>query len=256
MFNDTISDMLTRIRNANLIKSKKVSIPFTRISHQICQILEKEGFIKSFKVKYSKEVYLYLKYKRKGKKPGTINLRRISKGKQGNKPGTTNLQQISKGEQGKKPETTNLRLIKKSVPLYGKGKKPETTNLQQISKGEQGKKPETTNLQQISKGEQGKKPETTNLRLIKKSVPLYGKGKKPGTTNLLRIKKPGQGKKQGITNLRRISKPGLRIYANHKEIPKVLGGMGVVIVSTSQGIMTGQEAQVRHIGGELLCSVW
>ena len=218
MFNDTISDMLTRIRNANLIKSKKVSIPFTRISHQICQILEKEGFIKSFKVKYSKEVYLYLKYKRKGKKPGTINLRRISKGKQGNKPGTTNLQQISKGEQGKKPETTNL--------------------------------------QQISKGGQGKKPETTNLRLIKKSVPLYGKGKKPGTTNLLRIKKPGQGKKQGITNLRRISKPGLRIYANHKEIPKVLGGMGVVIVSTSQGIMTGQEAQVRHIGGELLCSVW
>ena len=201
MFNDTISDMLTRIRNANLIKSKKVSIPFTRISHQICQILEKEGFIKSFKVKYSKEVYLYLKYKRKGKKPGTINLRRISKGKQGNKPGTTNLQQISKGGQGKKPETTNLRLIKKSVPLYGKGKKP-------------------------------------------------------GTTNLLRIKKPGQGKKQGITNLRRISKPGLRIYANHKEIPKVLGGMGVVIVSTSQGIMTGQEAQVRHIGGELLCSVW
>ena len=201
MFNDTISDMLTRIRNANLIKSKKVSIPFTRISHQICQILEKEGFIKSFKVKYSKEVYLYLKYKRKGKKPGTINLRRISKGKQGNKPGTTNLQQIRKGEQGKKPETTNLRLIKKSVPLYGKGKKP-------------------------------------------------------GTTNLLRIKKPGQGKKQGITNLRRISKPGLRIYANHKEIPKVLGGMGVVIVSTSQGIMTGQEAQVRHIGGELLCSVW
>ena len=96
MFNDTISDMLTRIRNANLIKSKKVSIPFTRISHQICQILEKEGFIKSFKVKYSKEVYLYLKYKRKGKKPGTINLRRISKGKQGNKPDTTNIKQIKK----------------------------------------------------------------------------------------------------------------------------------------------------------------
>ena len=129
MFNDTISDMLTRIRNANLIKSEKVSIPFTRISHQICQILEKEGLIESFQINSSEQVSLQLKYK-------------------------------------------------------------------------------------------------------------------------------GGGKKPCITNLRRISKPGLRIYANHKEIPKVLGGMGIVIISTSQGIMTGQEAQFRHIGGELLCSVW
>ena len=129
MFNDTISDMLTRIRNANLIKSEKVSIPFTRISHQICQILEKEGLIESFQINSSEQVSLQLKYK-------------------------------------------------------------------------------------------------------------------------------GTDKKPCITNLRRISKPGLRIYANHKEIPKVLGGMGVVIISTSQGIMTGQEAQFRHIGGELLCSIW
>ena len=129
MFNDTISDMLTRIRNANLIKSEKVSIPFTRISHQICQILEKEGLIESFQINSSEQVSLQLKYKEGDKKPC-------------------------------------------------------------------------------------------------------------------------------ITNLRRISKPGLRIYANHKEIPKVLGGMGIVIISTSQGIMTGQEAQFRHIGGELLCSVW
>ena len=129
MFNDTISDMLTRIRNANLIKSEKVSIPFTRISHQICQILEKEGLIESFQINSSEQVSLQLKYK-------------------------------------------------------------------------------------------------------------------------------GGDKKPCINNLRRISKPGLRIYANHKEIPKVLGGMGVVIISTSQGIMTGQEAQFRHIGGELLCSVW
>ena len=129
MFNDTISDMVTRIRNANLIKSEKVSIPFTRVSHQICQILEKEGLIESFQINSSEQVSLQLKYK-------------------------------------------------------------------------------------------------------------------------------GRDKKPCITNLRRISKPGLRIYANHKEIPKVLGGMGVVIISTSQGIMTGQEAQFRHIGGELLCSVW
>ena len=129
MFNDTISDMLTRIRNANLIKNEKVSIPFTQISHQICKILEKEGFIESFKKESLKEVSLFLKYK-------------------------------------------------------------------------------------------------------------------------------GLNKKPSITNLQRISKPGLRIYVNHKEIPQVLGGMGVVIISTPQGVMTGQEAQSRHIGGELLCSVW
>ncbi len=129
MFNDTISDVLTRIRNANWIKSEKVSIPFTRISHQICQILEKEGFIESFQISSSEQVSLHLKYK-------------------------------------------------------------------------------------------------------------------------------GRDKKPCITNLLRISKPGLRIYSNHKEIPKVLGGVGVIIISTSQGIMTGQEAQFRHIGGELLCSIW
>lgn len=67
-----------------------------------------------------------------------------------------------------------------------------------------------------------------------------------------------QGKKKipSITTLRRISKPGLRIYFNHKEIPKVLGGMGIVILSTSQGIMTDREARKKQIGGEILCYVW
>nr|BAK86744.1 ribosomal protein S8 [Sciadopitys verticillata]BAW34556.1 ribosomal protein S8 [Sciadopitys verticillata]BCK60725.1 ribosomal protein S8 [Sciadopitys verticillata] len=65
-----------------------------------------------------------------------------------------------------------------------------------------------------------------------------------------------ENKKKYITTLKRISKPGLRIYSNSREIPKVLGGMGIVILSTSQGIMTDREARHKKIGGELLCYVW
>jgi len=63
-------------------------------------------------------------------------------------------------------------------------------------------------------------------------------------------------KRSCITNLRRLSKPGLRIYVNKKEIPRILGGMGIVILSTSKGIMTDGEARSRQIGGELICSIW
>nr|YP_009631255.1 ribosomal protein S8 [Podocarpus latifolius]YP_010569816.1 ribosomal protein S8 [Podocarpus sellowii]QCA41119.1 ribosomal protein S8 [Podocarpus latifolius]QJF73012.1 ribosomal protein S8 [Podocarpus milanjianus]UZF97523.1 ribosomal protein S8 [Podocarpus sellowii] len=59
-----------------------------------------------------------------------------------------------------------------------------------------------------------------------------------------------------ITALKRTSKPGLRIYSNSREIPKVLGGMGIVILSTPQGIMTDREARQKKIGGEILCYVW
>ena len=129
MVNDTISDMLTRIRNGCLVKSQTISIPFTRINQQISRILEKEGFIDSFQISSSGEITIRLKY-------------------------------------------------------------------------------------------------------------------------------IGNGKKPCITNLRRISKPGLRIYVNHKEIPKILGGMGIIILSTSKGIMTDSEARLQAIGGEILCSIW
>jgi small subunit ribosomal protein S8 len=59
-----------------------------------------------------------------------------------------------------------------------------------------------------------------------------------------------------ITGLKRVSKPGLRWYVNKKEIPTVVGGMGIAILSTPQGIMTGKEAKKRGIGGELLCTIW
>nr|YP_009367815.1 ribosomal protein S8 [Neodangemannia microcystis]ARK14794.1 ribosomal protein S8 [Neodangemannia microcystis] len=129
MVNDRISDMLTRIRNANLVKKEKLFIPNTRLSRNIGALLEKEGFIKSCQVNSEDELILELKYK-------------------------------------------------------------------------------------------------------------------------------GQNQQPCITNLRRISKPGLRIYTSHKNIPKILNGMGVVFVSTDKGLMTDQEARFNKLGGEILCSVW
>lgn len=129
MVNDTISDMLTRIRNANLVKSNTVVIPFTRINRKIGEILQKEGFIEAFEQYESTELVLFLKYTEPNRKPC-------------------------------------------------------------------------------------------------------------------------------ITNLKRISKPGLRIYANYKEIPKILGGLGIVILSTSKGIMTDKKARILKLGGEILCSIW
>jgi small subunit ribosomal protein S8 len=59
-----------------------------------------------------------------------------------------------------------------------------------------------------------------------------------------------------ITGLKRVSRPGLRVYVQRREVPRVFGGLGVAIISTSQGIMTGQEARRRQVGGEILCYVW
>nr|YP_009774376.1 ribosomal protein S8 [Rhododendron delavayi var. delavayi]YP_009915098.1 ribosomal protein S8 [Rhododendron griersonianum]YP_010026227.1 ribosomal protein S8 [Rhododendron platypodum]YP_010296437.1 ribosomal protein S8 [Rhododendron calophytum]YP_010372889.1 ribosomal protein S8 [Rhododendron huadingense]YP_010579749.1 ribosomal protein S8 [Rhododendron przewalskii]YP_010579838.1 ribosomal protein S8 [Rhododendron anthopogonoides]YP_010931185.1 ribosomal protein S8 [Rhododendron farrerae] len=59
-----------------------------------------------------------------------------------------------------------------------------------------------------------------------------------------------------ILNLKRISRPGLRIYSNYQRIPRILGGMGIVILSTSRGIMTDREARLKKIGGEILCYIW
>ena len=63
-------------------------------------------------------------------------------------------------------------------------------------------------------------------------------------------------KEKTINNLKRISKPGLRVYINKDEIPEVLGGLGIAILSTSKGVMTGKEAFQRHLGGEVICYVW
>ena len=132
MTNDTIADMLTRIRNANLAKHQIVQVPATKITRNISQVLKEEGFIYKFE-----EI----------------------------------------GE----------------------------------------------NLQ--------------NYLVI--SLKYKGKNKQPV-----------------INALKRISKPGLRVYANHKELPKVLGGIGIAIISTSQGIMTDRQARHNGLGGEVICYIW
>ncbi|MGD0350673.1 MAG: 30S ribosomal protein S8 [Verrucomicrobiota bacterium] len=78
-------------------------------------------------------------------------------------------------------------------------------------------------------------------------------GKTPKTIN---IKLKYQGKKNVIEGLRRISKPGLRHYVGATEIPRVLGGLGVSVISTPEGVMTGTEAKKKNLGGELLCYIW
>ena len=65
-----------------------------------------------------------------------------------------------------------------------------------------------------------------------------------------------EGRTPVVTGLKRISKPGLRVYARKTEIPRVLGGLGVAILSTSHGIMTGSDARKQNLGGEVLCYVW
>lgn len=68
--------------------------------------------------------------------------------------------------------------------------------------------------------------------------------------------KYGAGRTRAITGIKQISKPGLRVYARKDEIPRVLGGLGIAVVSTSQGIMTDKEARARGLGGEVICYVW
>ena len=73
---------------------------------------------------------------------------------------------------------------------------------------------------------------------------------------LISLKYKGKKRESVITALKRISKPGLRVYANHKEIPKVLGGLGIAIISTSRGVMTDRQARHNGLGGEVLCYIW
>ena len=132
MVNDTISDMLTRLRNANLAKHQIVEVPSTKMTRNIASILLEEGFIQSFE------------------------------------------------ELG---ENFNTQL-------------------------------------------------------------------------LLSLKYKGKNRQPVITALRRVSKPGLRVYANRKELPRVLGGLGIAVMSTSQGVMTDSKARHQGLGGEVLCYIW
>lgn len=78
-----------------------------------------------------------------------------------------------------------------------------------------------------------------------------------GVQGVIRINlKYGANKTKVITGLKRISKPGLRVYARKDQIPRVLGGLGIAILSTSKGVMTSREARAQGVGGEVLAYVW
>ena len=78
-----------------------------------------------------------------------------------------------------------------------------------------------------------------------------------GTQGIIRIAlKYNAGKEKVITGLRRVSKPGLRVYVGADELPRVLRGLGIAIVSTSKGVMTDKKAREAHVGGEVLAFIW
>lgn len=130
--NDTIGDMLTRIRNATLARHQTTQVPATRMTQSIAQVLQEEGFITSFE---------------------------------------------AAGEGVKRQLVISLKY---------KGKQRQPT----------------------------------------------------------------------ISTLKRVSRPGLRVYSNRKELPRVLGGIGIAIISTSSGVMTDRQARRTGVGGEVLCYVW
>lgn len=160
LINDSISDMLTRIRNATLAQKSSVNVPFTKLSLEIVKILEKEGFIQSFHLEV--------------------------------------------------PQNEGLSMADGLI------------------------------LNTESQAADFAKASEIVIRLKYNSKKLY----------------KGKTKESCITNLRRISKPGLRIYANYREIPRILNGTGIAIISTPNGLMSDREARARKLGGELLCSVW
>lgn len=82
----------------------------------------------------------------------------------------------------------------------------------------------------------------------------YSVEAKPKTT--LKVKLKYQGKRSVIEGLQRVSTPGLRRYVAATEMPRVRGGLGIAVVSTSEGVMTGAQARKKNIGGELLCNIW
>ena len=93
-------------------------------------------------------------------------------------------------------------------------------------------------------------------RILKKEGYIIDCAVEGKTIKKLKLKLKYQDRKGVIEGLRRVSSPGLRRYARSTEIPRVLGGMGIAIVSTSRGLMTGVQARQENVGGELLCYVW
>ncbi|MEB3293253.1 MAG: 30S ribosomal protein S8 [Synechococcales bacterium] len=102
---------------------------------------------------------------------------------------------------------------------------------------------------------------TRSIATVLKSEGFIGEieetGEGIGTQLVITLKYKGRNRsKPLISNLKRVSKPGLRVYSNSKDLPRVLGGIGIAIISTSSGIMTDRDARKQGVGGEVLCYVW
>ena len=89
---------------------------------------------------------------------------------------------------------------------------------------------------------------------VKSYTVIDDKNNSQGTIRI--VLKYGAGKQPAITGLKRVSKPGLRVYTNVEEMPKVLKGLGIAILSTSKGVMTDKKARVENVGGEVLAYIW
>lgn len=89
-------------------------------------------------------------------------------------------------------------------------------------------------------------------------ISAYREGNDPRPTLVIELKYVGDAKLQRsvITNIKRVSKPGRRIYTSVKEIPWIKSGMGIAVLSTPKGVITGQQARRLNVGGEILCYVW
>jgi small subunit ribosomal protein S8 len=93
-------------------------------------------------------------------------------------------------------------------------------------------------------------------QILKKEGYLADVAVEGNAAKKIKLKLKFEGKKSAIEGIRRISKPGLRHYVGAGEIPRVLGGMGVAVISTPEGVMTGVQARRKNLGGEVLCYVW
>ena len=89
---------------------------------------------------------------------------------------------------------------------------------------------------------------------VKSYTVIDDKSNTQGTIRI--VLKYGAGKQPAITGLKRVSRPGLRVYTNVEDMPKVLKGLGIAILSTSKGIMTDKKARVENVGGEILAYIW
>jgi ribosomal protein S8 len=208
MINYTVSDMITRIRNAIRVKKTSVILRLTAQTQRISEILKREGYIE--------EIILQ-------------------------KHNTTTESSMAKSTMGNISSEPHL------MPRSGNG---ELTNHSFAQKSDR-------NALIYNRGKENQSRGTIILHLKYGGKQRMEQGKPSQLFNLTERQTPLRGNMRPVfSNLQCISRPGVRSYAKSKNIPQILGGLGILIISTNQGIMTDREARERNLGGELLFSIW